>query len=573
MIKECEWCGGEFQARRKDSRFCKKDHYTSCKHCGEEILIRQMKRIPVYCSVSCGSKDRSYERACEVCGDSFVAKKSDAKFCTKDHYKKCEVCGSSFVFDPYKLTRTCSKKCAAGVTDFSARNAITAEVLSRKYGVPVVNASQLPSVKEKKKRASQEKYGTDNVSQARVVQDKRKATNLERYGVENAGGAPEVQARIRQTNLERYSVENVRQSTVVKEKIRNTLEERYGVTNSFLLPQARENLVKSGNRRISKLNQMWKNALDALSEDIEFELEVPFGQNCYADLGWKDTLIDINPSVSHNSTKSFLHTVGLCNDDPCDDAQHSPISELHHQDRFLAAEKEGKTLLQYFDWMDEDIFTAIVRSKLYLDENTAPARKCEVRRISQKEANLFLRENHLLGATKGQSFCAGLFFEDELVFVNTYGPARLNKNFEWEAIRSCSKMNWHVQGGLQRADAFFKREASPESIVSYVDLALGGGGAESQNPGWALVATNKPSATWVFVGGAGAIGGKPLFVRDASARRLSADRLLGLEVGGKYPSHHSDGSVFTNSDVLLMEGYLQVFDAGTRTFGWHSPAS
>jgi hypothetical protein len=237
----------------------------------------------------------------------------------------------------------------------------------------------------------------------------------------------------------------------------------------------------------------------------------------------------------------------------------------------LAAEKAGKTLLQYFDWMDEKIFISIIRSKLHLDEHKVRAKKCDVKEIPQSIANKFLKENHLLGGARKQTFCVGVFFEGDLVHVQTYGPARMSKKFEWEAIRSCSKMGWHVQGGLQKCDKYFMRKVSPGSIVSYVDLALGGGSAESLNPGWSLVSTNRPSGTWVRTVDTDTSG--PLFVKAASARLLSADKLLGFEVGSRYPVLHEDGSKFTNDDVLVAEGYVQAFDVGTRTFGWRAPAN
>lgn len=592
MMKECEWCAKQFQPKRKDSKFCQEDHYTKCKKCSTEILIKQMKRIPTYCSLSCGSRDRSYEKTCEVCNEVFIAGKNDAKFCTKTHYKPCEVCSNDFVFDPYQPTRTCSRKCGAGITDFKARNDKTAQTLSKKYGEEVTNPSQLTFVKEKKKRFYQEKFGVDNPSQVPELQEKRKNTNLNRYGVENGGGAPEVQDRIRKTNLEKYGVENVFQAKEIKEKIQKTLKSRYGegITNPMQIQEVKEKarqatLEKFGvhsvlslkeiqesaiknTRRVSRVNRLWQKRLEE-NLGVTWDLERNISQGMYVDLKCRTICIDVNPAVTHNNSVSFIHKTKRCKEgEVCKNPKHAAIHPMTHQLRFLAAEEEGVTLLQYFDWMDEEIFISVVRSKLHLDENKAPARKCEVKKISQKVANEFLRDNHLLGATKNQTFCVGLYYGDDLVHVQTYGKARMNKNYEWEAIRSCSKMNWHVQGGVRKCDSYFIKTVSPNSIISYVDLALGGGVTEANNPGWKLLSTNKPSATWCYVGSSADLAGKPLFVRDSSARKLSADRLLGFEVGSKYPELHPDGSPFTNSDVLLREGYVKVFDAGTRTFGW-----
>jgi len=39
-----------------------------------------------------------------------------------------------------------------------------------------------------------------------------------------------------------------------------------------------------------------------------------------------------------------------------------------------------------------------------------------------------------------------------------------------------------------------------------------------------------------------------------------------MEIGSRYPLVDSSGSKITNEIVLLSEGYVQVFDPGTRTF-------
>lgn len=569
-MKKCEFCNKDFEPKRKDSKFCYGDHYINCKKCNKEVLVKSMKHIPTYCSLSCGSQDRSYEETCEVCKEVFVTRKKNSRFCTKDHFKNCDVCGDSFkIVSLRRIPKTCSKTCASKITDFKARNLKSEETFSEKYGENITNASQLDFVKDKKKEASLSKYGVENPSSAPEVQEKRRKTNLAKFGVENGGGAKETQEKIKETNLNKYGVTNVFKVEEIKNKIKKTNLERYGVENVFELPENQKLAMESNKKRISKINKQWKKKLDNLL-GIDFDLESLISKGFYSDLSYDNIYVEINPTVTHNSSVSFSHITGRCKEDDCEDIKHSPIPDSYHQDRFLKAEEAGKTLLQYFEWMDEEIFISIVRSKLRLDENRIYARKCEIKEISQTEANRFFKENHLLGAAKKQTFCVGLFFEGELVHCHSYGPARLNKNYEWEAIRSVSKMNHQVQGGFSRCDKFFFTEKKPNSVISYVDLALSTGSTELMFPGWSLKSTNKPNATWVYVGNKTNVGKQPMFIKDASVRKLSADKLLGMEVGEKYPSHHEDGSVFTNDEVLELEGYVKVFDVGTRTFVWGS---
>lgn len=566
----CAFCSEPFTADHPEQKYCTRDHYSPCIACAKPIEVVKPSRVPSFCSHACSWNIReTYELTCEFCGDLFESKVASAKFCGKIHTNNCVSCGEAYELSVYSSSSTCSKACAAAITDYAERNAKTAARLSAKYGVEVTNASQLPEVKLKKIATVMSNYGVDNPSKSPKVKEKRKKTNLERYGVENAASSPKSKKKMKETVLARYGVENVFQAEKIKKKSRATMQERYGVDNPFQMPQSRANAIAAGTRRVSKVNLDWKRDLEE-ELSITLELEVPFGENsrAFADLGYESVLLDLNPSITHSSSHSFLHLRKSCKTEDCSDPRHAPMDHLAHQKRFLEAEADGKILLQRFDWHNEAIFKSIVSSKMKLDKNRAYAKKCEIREIKQSEANRFFKENHLLGAASKQTFCVGLFYQGELVHVHSYGPARLNKKFEWEAIRSCSKMGWQVQGGFSRCDKFFFRAKNPESVISYVDLAIGSGSTEAANPGWKLISTNRPSSTWVYIGSKKDQGKRPNFVKGASARKLSADKLLGFEVGEKYPSHHADGSVFTNSEVLTLEGYIEVYDAGTRTFGW-----
>ena len=86
------------------------------------------------------------------------------------------------------------------------------------------------------------------------------------------------------------------------------------------------------------------------------------------------------------------------------------------------------------------------------------ARKCKLRVIEQKDANVFLKRYHLQNGAKMQRVCLGLFYEGDLVEVMTFGPPRFNKNFEWELIRLCTKTGIRVLGGSQKLWKHFVEE-------------------------------------------------------------------------------------------------------------------
>lgn len=506
--KVCEWCKKPYQGR-KDSRYCKEQHYKTCDNpeCDNEFAIKEMKRPAKTCSKPCADVltkiGSTKEKVCQWhnCGKTFTSSKHDAMYCADKHYDDCVVCGNRFeMYNLHKPAKTCSKECAWKTVD------------------------DVSAVVKKRKATNQLKYGVDNPSQAQEVKDKKKVTTFKNHGVYNIFLAPEVQLKA----------------------------------------------AKNNGHRISKINQKWREKL-LLSTGLEFEYESIIAPGKFADLGYQNLLIDINPTISHNSTFSYPHKLGYCKKDPCE--KHYPLDDLRHQKRALAAEENGKMLLQYFDWYDPEIFISIIKAKLKQDVNKVYARKTILKEISQAEANRLFRENHLMGASNGQKLCLGLFYNDELIHVQTYGPARMTKKAEWEAIRSCSKIGYHVPGGFSKCDKYFFNKIDPESVVSYVDLSISYGHTDSMFDGWELKSLNKPSATWVRIVEdemAEKENRKPLprFVKDSTARRVSADRLLGFEVGDKYPRFDENGLKITNDYVFLSEGYVKMFDAGTRTYIW-----
>lgn len=111
----------------------------------------------------------------------------------------------------------------------------------------------------------------------------------------------------------------------------------------------------------------------------------------------------------------------------------------------------GVSLLHIFEseWCNDnkqDIWISIISNKLGLNKNKIFARKCVVKHIDSKTKNNFLNENHLQGEDKS-SIKLGLYYENEIVAVITFGKPRYNSRYEYELIRFSVKKNVSVVGG------------------------------------------------------------------------------------------------------------------------------
>ena len=132
--------------------------------------------------------------------------------------------------------------------------------------------------------------------------------------------------------------------------------------------------------------------------------------------------------------------------------------------------ERGIRLVHIFEdeWKEKrEIVKDRIRSILGIDQTGIFARKCIVKDIDSKTANVFLNANHLQGCCNS-SIRYGLFHNDELVAVMTFGKPRFNKNYDWELVRYASRIGCHIVGGASKLLARFRKEHSG-SIVSYDD--------------------------------------------------------------------------------------------------------
>ena len=144
--------------------------------------------------------------------------------------------------------------------------------------------------------------------------------------------------------------------------------------------------------------------------------------------------------------------------------------ENYHIDKTNACKEKGIRLIHIFEdeWnQKQEIVKDRIRSILGIGQTRIFARKCDARKIDSKTANEFLEANHLQGADNSP-IRYGLYYNDELVSVMTFGKPRFNKNYDWELVRFASRNGCNVVGGASKLLNYFRREHSG-SIVSYAD--------------------------------------------------------------------------------------------------------
>lgn len=163
---------------------------------------------------------------------------------------------------------------------------------------------------------------------------------------------------------------------------------------------------------------------------------------------------------------------------------HSDLFKVksYHLDKMVKINNLGYRLINIFE--DEWIFKKdLCKSMLLNAFKKTPdkifARKCSVKEVSYDNSKKFLEENHIQGNCVSK-YRYGLFFNDELVSVMTFGKNRLCLNNkrndgEYELLRFCSKKFTNVVGGASKLFSHFVKNVSPSHITSYCDNRWGTG--------------------------------------------------------------------------------------------------
>lgn len=374
-----------------------------------------------------------------------------------------------------------------------------------------------------RKRTILQKYGVEYAIQNKEIKGKKDQTNLKKYGTTAPSSTPEVIAKIRKTKIEKYGTYNTSSLDSIKEKMKKTCLERYGVEYSCMAKHCRE----ASHKIISQINKRWANRLKC----EEFEIQI----GLYSfDMKKDNILIEVNPTVTHNST------IG-----PVWFKDSKPKEKNYHQTKLNIALENNYDCFMIWDWDDEEKIINFFKSRKKIF-----ARETEIKEVSEKDCNEFLIQNHFQGTCKGQDIRLGLYKDNQLLEIMTFGKPRYNKDCQWELLRLCTKPEVLVVGGASKLFKHFTDNYNPESIISYCDLSKFSGKVY-ENLGMVKINKERPSCHWFNIR-------TNQHITNNLLRQRGADQLLGTK----------DGKGTSNKEIMIREGFVEVYDCGQATYIW-----
>lgn len=216
----------------------------------------------------------------------------------------------------------------------------------------------------------------------------------------------------------------------------------------------------------------------------------------------------------------------------------------YHISKTVGCLDKGITLYHIFSDEWGAGWKNLLRNKLGCDQNRVMARKCKVQEIGVYVKNDFLNSYHIQGADKSR-YKYGLYHDNILVAVMTFGQSRFNRNYDFELIRYCVKDDYNVIGGFSKLLSHFKKQYPDCSIVSYADRRYSDGGVYLKN-GFKLIHTNKPNYKYI-----------------SKDRRHTINR---MKMQKRHLLKELNRPDWTEEQIAYELGYMKIFDCGTYTF-------
>lgn len=224
----------------------------------------------------------------------------------------------------------------------------------------------------------------------------------------------------------------------------------------------------------------------------------------------------------------------------------------YHLKKTESCKAQDIQLLHFFE--DEliykmNIVQSIISQKLKISNIKIYARKCYIKEVSVDIKNKFLNDNHIQGEDQSK-IKLGLFYNDELVSLMTFGVPRYNKSVEWELIRFCSKQNYNIVGGASKLLNHFTKIYYPKSIISYADKRISVGNLYEML-GFHYSHDSEPRYYY--------------FPKKNPLDRKHRSNFTKEKIKRKYPNVDLSK---TEKEIMTELGYGRIWDCGTKAYIW-----
>jgi very-short-patch-repair endonuclease len=424
-----------------------------------------------------------------------------------------------------------------------------------------------PEMIKLKEKKSLEKFGTKAPAMSDEIKEKIINTNQERYGANSPLQNKEIKKKSQDTLMKNYGVDNPNKSEILlnrrvesfkeninqwKEKYTNTIYKRHNGDIPYIKDPdiIKRTIYTKAKKWIENAYKKYKDVIfvDVDIDNREFIIKCDYGKDhdfkisfnhfrdryrnniklctecnpinshvsslelelrCFIEQNYKDDIIiNSRKIIPPYEIDIYLPDINLAfefngiywHDDSNKD------NNYHLNKTNMCKEKNIQLIHIWQDsWQHhKDIVMSMILHHLNKTKNRVFGRKCIIKEINSKQESEFLKSNHLQG-TIGSSMKLGLFYENELISVMTFGKKRAalgnkeRKEGEYELLRFCNRLNTNVIGAASKLFKYFINKYEPCEILTFADRCWSNGKIY-EKLGFELIGETKPNYFYIIDG-------------------------------------------------------------------------
>lgn len=156
------------------------------------------------------------------------------------------------------------------------------------------------------------------------------------------------------------------------------------------------------------------------------------------------------------------------------DENHKPKD--YHFNKFKLCKDKNIRLVSIYesDWYNKHDSIISLLKNIFIDSKIIYARNCTISKLDYKTKSVFINEYHFYGDSNQGTISYGLYYNNELVSVMSFGKLRgqnklHNNKDHYELVRFVTKDNMRIIGGASKLFKKFISEYQPVYIICYSD--------------------------------------------------------------------------------------------------------
>lgn len=156
------------------------------------------------------------------------------------------------------------------------------------------------------------------------------------------------------------------------------------------------------------------------------------------------------------------------------DENHKPKD--YHFNKFKLCKDKNIRLVSIYesDWFNKRDNIISLLKNIFIESKIIYARNCTIDKLDYKTKSAFINEYHFYGDSNQGTISYGLYYNDELVSVMSFGKLRgqnklHNNKDHYELVRFVTKCNVRIIGGASKLLKKFISEYQPVYIICYSD--------------------------------------------------------------------------------------------------------